>query len=198
MGSTRSNAGVSGPAGKTPADGIESSFCKAAMARAGSPICDATRARISIGMGPVTKRSHGPFRQSQRGGFVARAHVGKREISNEQIIVRLFFEKRFQFAASLPPNFPGRRHHRRQRNSNDACDHAANFITPSFWCGVRNRPNQTARILGNVIAHNVKNAVGAWVTSQPSIPRHPVTSFPPYRCHCDRCESYRSEPRHII
>jgi hypothetical protein len=26
----------------------------------------------------------------------------------------------------------------------------------------------------------------------------PVTSFPPYRCHCDRCESYRSEPRHII
>ena len=36
-----------------PAYGIESSFCKAAMARSGSPICAATRARISIGLEPV-------------------------------------------------------------------------------------------------------------------------------------------------
>ena len=32
--------------------GIESSFCNAAIARSGSPICAATRARISIGAGP--------------------------------------------------------------------------------------------------------------------------------------------------
>jgi hypothetical protein len=35
-----------------PLLGIESSFCKAAMVRSGCPICAATRARISIGMGP--------------------------------------------------------------------------------------------------------------------------------------------------
>src|SRR5213596_2952087 len=54
IGSSRSSAGVSGPAGKAPPYGSESSFCKAAMARSGSPICAATRARISIGVGPVT------------------------------------------------------------------------------------------------------------------------------------------------
>ena len=40
--------GVNGPAGKAPAYGIENSFCKAAMARFGSSICAATRARNSI------------------------------------------------------------------------------------------------------------------------------------------------------
>ena len=48
---------------------------------------------------------HGPFGQSQRGGFVAQGHIGKRQRSDEQIIVRLFFEKRFQFAARLSPSF---------------------------------------------------------------------------------------------
>ena len=52
-------------------------------------------------------RGHGPFRQSQRGGFVTKAHIGQREISNETIIFRLFFEKRFQFAARLSPSFLG-------------------------------------------------------------------------------------------
>ena len=47
IGSSRSSAGVSGiPA--TPVYGSESTFCKAAMARSGSPMCAATRARISI------------------------------------------------------------------------------------------------------------------------------------------------------
>src|SRR6266480_2765894 len=42
IGSSRSNAGVSGTfSGGGPAYGIESSFCKAAMARSGSPICAA-------------------------------------------------------------------------------------------------------------------------------------------------------------
>src|SRR5213080_4300657 len=53
MGSSRRRAGVSGAfSASTPMYGIESSFCKAAMARSGSPICAATRARISIGLGP--------------------------------------------------------------------------------------------------------------------------------------------------
>ena len=96
-----------------PAYGIESSFCKAAMARSGSPICAATRARISIGLGPVSasfsigSRGHGPFGQSQRGGFVAKTHIGQREIANQVIIFRLFFEERFQFAARLSPTFLG-------------------------------------------------------------------------------------------
>jgi hypothetical protein len=45
---------VSGTPGPSkPEDGIESSFCKAAMARSGSPMRAATRARTSIGTGPV-------------------------------------------------------------------------------------------------------------------------------------------------
>jgi hypothetical protein len=109
IGSSRSSAGVSGPEASAPAYGIESSFCKAAMARSGSPICAATPGQDLDRNGTSHRvffdrqRGHGPFRQSQRGGFVARAHIGKREISNEEIIVRLFFEKRFQFAARLAP-----------------------------------------------------------------------------------------------
>ena len=41
------------------------------------------------------------------GGFVTEAHIGQREISNEAKIFRLFFEKRFQFAARLSPTFLG-------------------------------------------------------------------------------------------
>ncbi len=52
-------------------------------------------------------RGHGPFGQSQRGGFVTKAHIGQREISNQAIIFRLFFEERFQFAARLSPTFLG-------------------------------------------------------------------------------------------
>ena len=83
------------------------------MARSGSPISAATRARISIGTGPVNRvlldriRGHGPFRQSERGGFVAETHIGQREIANEPKIFRLFFEERFQFAARLSPTFLG-------------------------------------------------------------------------------------------
>ena len=40
-------------------------------------------------------------------GFVTEAHIGQREISYEHVIFRLFFEKRFQFAASLSPAFLG-------------------------------------------------------------------------------------------
>ena len=45
--------------------------------------------------------------QSQRGGFVTETHIGQREIANEVIIFRLFFEERFQFAARLSPTFLG-------------------------------------------------------------------------------------------
>jgi hypothetical protein len=50
---------------------------------------------------------HGVFGQSQCGGFVTQAHIGQREIVNEDIIFRLFFEERFQFAARLSPAFLG-------------------------------------------------------------------------------------------
>ena len=54
IGSSRSRAGVSGtPEASAASYGIESSFCKAAMARSGSPIRAATRARISIELGPT-------------------------------------------------------------------------------------------------------------------------------------------------
>src|SRR5713101_8558421 len=54
IGSSRSSAGVSGTLkDSAPAYGIESSFRKAAMARSGSPICAATRARTSSDQGPV-------------------------------------------------------------------------------------------------------------------------------------------------
>src|SRR5438105_5099684 len=54
MGSSRSSAGVSGhcPPPNGPSYGSESIFCKAAMARSGSLMRAATRARISIGAGP--------------------------------------------------------------------------------------------------------------------------------------------------
>src|SRR6266550_2835736 len=56
MGSSRRSTGVSGtPNESEPEYGVESTFCKAAMARSGSPMRAATRARISIGMGPVTE-----------------------------------------------------------------------------------------------------------------------------------------------
>src|SRR5438132_5116406 len=54
MGSSRSSAEVSGMfEASGPSYGLESSFCNAAMARSGSPIRAATRARISIGAGPA-------------------------------------------------------------------------------------------------------------------------------------------------
>ena len=49
------------------------------------------------------------LRQRQRAGLVTESHHGQREISNENIIFRLFFEERFQFAARLPPTFLGGR-----------------------------------------------------------------------------------------
>ena len=36
-----------------------------------------------------------------------RAHIGQREITDERVIFRLFFEERFQFAARLSPTFLG-------------------------------------------------------------------------------------------
>ena len=50
---------------------------------------------------------HGPLGQSQRSGFVAKAHIAQRERANEEIISRLLFEQRFQFAAGLSPTFVG-------------------------------------------------------------------------------------------
>ena len=59
-------------------------------------------ASFSIGFTAIARLD-----QSERGGFVTKAHIGQREISNENTIFRLFFEERFQFAARLSPTFLG-------------------------------------------------------------------------------------------
>jgi hypothetical protein len=59
------------------------------------------RPRTSQGVFLDRIRGHGPFRQSQRGGFVTETHIDEREIVNEIEIIRLFFEERFQFATWL-------------------------------------------------------------------------------------------------
>ena len=109
---------MSGTPTSPPEDGIESSFCKAAMARSGSPMRAATRARIrsdgtSQGVFLDWIRGHGPFRQSQSGGLVTETHIGQREIANEDIIVRLFFKERFQLVTRLPPSLGQRQDRRR-------------------------------------------------------------------------------------
>ena len=64
-------------------------------------------------MGPVTASFSTGFAAIARSdkanaaGFVTEAHIGQREIANKAIIVRLFFEERFQFAACLSPTFLG-------------------------------------------------------------------------------------------
>ena len=98
---------------RRPAYGIESSFCKAAMARSGSPICADTRARNSIALGPsiasfsIGTSGHRFLDESERGGLVTETHIGQREIANEAIIFRLFFEERFQLSPRLSPSFLG-------------------------------------------------------------------------------------------
>ena len=94
--------------------GIESSFCKAAMARSGSPMLRRHSGEDLDRNGTIyTRLSRSGSRPSrarpelERGGFVTEAHIGQREISNEDIIFRLFFEERFQFAARLSPTFLG-------------------------------------------------------------------------------------------
>ena len=83
------------------------------MARSGSPICAATRANTSIGAGPSTASfSSGSTLiacsdKSERRGFVSKAHIDQRQISDEDIVIRLFLEERFQFDARLPPTFLG-------------------------------------------------------------------------------------------
>ena len=91
IGSSRSSAGVSGTLDSQCAFayGIESSFCKAAMARSGSPYLRRHPGEDLDRNGTIHRvfldrdHGHGPFRQSQRGGFVTEAHIGQREIANE-------------------------------------------------------------------------------------------------------------------
>ena len=99
------------PSASAPKPGSASSFCKVAMARSGSPIRAATRARISIGMVPETAsfsigiRGHRLLGESEGGSLVTKAHIGQCEIAKKIKIFRLVFEKRLQFAARLSPSF---------------------------------------------------------------------------------------------
>ena len=83
------------------------------MARSGSPVPAATRARDLDPSATLQRvlldraQRHTPFGQSQCGGFVTETHIDQREIANQDIIFRLFFEERFQFAARLSPSFLG-------------------------------------------------------------------------------------------
>src|SRR5204862_6703138 len=65
--------------------------------------------RSGTGYHVFLNRQHGdpPLRQGQSRLFVAKTHIGQREISNEIIIFRLLLEERFQFAARLAPTFLG-------------------------------------------------------------------------------------------
>ena len=63
---------------------------------------DRLRASFSIGITAMARSD-----KSECGGFVTKTHIDQREISNEDIIFRLFFEERFQFAARLSPTFLG-------------------------------------------------------------------------------------------
>ncbi len=94
--------------------GIESSFCKAAMARSGSPICAATRARISIAPGTSRARLSrsgsrpSPFRRRANAAALSpRPILVSARSPIRLVIFRLFFEKRFQFAPRLSPTFLG-------------------------------------------------------------------------------------------
>src|SRR5690349_13180600 len=46
-----------------------------------------------------------PFRQGECRCFVSKPHVNQSQISDEEIVIGLFFEKGFQFDARLFPSF---------------------------------------------------------------------------------------------
>ena len=86
----------------------------AAMARSGSPVCaDYAGEDLELHRDRRARLSRAGFAaiafldESQRSGLVTETHTGQGEITNELIIFRLFFEKRFQFAARLSPTFLG-------------------------------------------------------------------------------------------
>ena len=84
-------------AASAPLYGIESSFCKAAMARSGSPMRAATRARISIGMGPSNGvfldriHGHGLLDRANAAALSPRPILISARSANEAEIFRLFF-----------------------------------------------------------------------------------------------------------
>ena len=93
--------------------GIESSSAKAAMARSDSPICAATRgekldhirtikASFSIGIAAMARSPTANAAALSPRPILVSARTPIRDK-----IFRLFFEKRFQFAARLSPTFLG-------------------------------------------------------------------------------------------
>jgi hypothetical protein len=87
-----------------PAYGIESSFCKAAMARlsylrrhSGEDL-DRSETSYRVFLGRIC--GHGPLGQSQGGRFITKAHIGEREIGNHfrdpwrSLVVLLYTAKR--------------------------------------------------------------------------------------------------------
>ena len=53
------------------------------------------------------KHVHRLLRKSECRGLITKTHIDQRQISNEGIVIRLFFEERFQFATRLAKTFLG-------------------------------------------------------------------------------------------
>ena len=87
----------------------ESTFCRAAMARSGSPDLrryareNFDRSRAVEGIFLDRHRGHGALGKTERGFLVAEAHRGQGEIEEEIVIFRLFLEERLQFGAGRAP-----------------------------------------------------------------------------------------------
>jgi hypothetical protein len=91
IGSSRSNAGVSGGFAANGASyGIESSLVKVEMERSGSPMRAATRARISSGLGPVS----------------ASLSMGNPATSNSPLLFTLQFLRFCIRSSRAPDNWP--------------------------------------------------------------------------------------------
>ena len=101
-------------AASAPAHGIESSFCKAAMARSGSPMLRRHPGEDLDRTGTVQR----VFLDRDSAAIARSAKVNAAALSPRPILVsarspirpiifRLFFEERFQFAARLSPTFLG-------------------------------------------------------------------------------------------
>ena len=99
------------PVARPPLHGIESIFCKAAMARSGSPRRAAIRARMSIDCGlfaasfSIGCKAMARSIKVKAAALSPRTSRDQREIIQKRPIVRLFFEKGFQFGAGFAPGF---------------------------------------------------------------------------------------------
>ena len=113
--------GVSGTReASAPSDGIDNSFCNArdGAVRLSHLCChpreyfdrSGTIYRIFL----ERKHAHRLLRKSECRGFITKTHIDQRQISNEDIVIRLFFEETVPVRYAPGANFPGQRHGRQR------------------------------------------------------------------------------------